>query len=352
MTLKNIIRSKFFSHLGVYFAGLIGMVFIIILVLHEGAGGVMGCLEVAGWGLLWLVPFHLLPIGLDATGWRRLLRDERRATLPFLVWVAGIRESINGLLPVARIGGELAGIRLLFRRGIPGDVAGASIMVEVTLNLVSQFMFALMGVGIMVHYVGKSAIIIPMLLGCLIAFPGLVIFILLQRQWGFFQLLKRLIKVVLGNQNPLKGFVDPACLDDRIHDMYRCHSSLGITLFWQMTGLFMGAAEVWLTFYLLGEPIKPWMAMLLESLGQALRSASFFMPAGLGIQEGGFVFLGSAIGIGPNIALAFSFARRFRELAFGIPFLLSWQSVEGHHLHRNWRNNSKKIGSPSKKEGA
>ena len=134
-------KRKRLAHLVMYTAGLLGVALTIALVLHEGAGDVLGILEIAGWSLFWLVPFHLLPIGFDVIGWRRLLRGERLATFPFLLWVAAIRESVNGLLPVVRVGGELVGVRLLSRRGISGYVAGASIMVEITLTLMSQFLF-------------------------------------------------------------------------------------------------------------------------------------------------------------------------------------------------------------------
>ncbi|MDE2090044.1 MAG: flippase-like domain-containing protein, partial [Gammaproteobacteria bacterium] len=271
-------KRKRLAHLVMYIAGLLGVALTIALVLHEGAGDILGILGMAGWSLFWLVPLHFLPIGFDVIGWRRLLRGERLAVFPFLLWVAAIRESVNGLLPVARVGGELVGVRLLSRRGISGYVAGASIMVEITLTLVSQFLFTLVGLGIMAHYVRDNAAIAGVLLGLLITLPGIVVFVLLQRHWGFFQLLERLMKVVLGGRNPLAGVGDMARLDEKIRDIYRRRWNLGVSLFWQSVGLFMGAVEVWFTFVLLHHPVSPWVAVLLESLGQALRSASFMVP--------------------------------------------------------------------------
>ncbi len=320
-----------------YFAALLGMILATVLVIREGAGDIFGILLTAGWSLFWLVPFHLLPIGLDVISWRRLLRDEPRAGFPFLLWVAGVRESVNGLLPVARVGGELVGVGLLSRRGIAGDVAGASIVVEVTLTLVSQFLFTLAGIAILVHYVHDQALIADTLVGLLITLPAILAFIMLQHHWGLFQLLERVIRAILGRHSPWAGSGAMVRLDEAVRHIYRQRATLGIALFWQQAGLFMGAVEVWFTFHLLHHPISPAMAVMLESLGQALRSATFIMPAGLGVQEGGFLLFGAAAGISPEVALAYSLARRFRELAFGIPFLLAWQGVEGHNLHRRWR---------------
>ncbi|MDA8365194.1 MAG: lysylphosphatidylglycerol synthase domain-containing protein [Gammaproteobacteria bacterium] len=330
-------NTKRAAHLGVYFAGLLGVVLAAMLVIKEGAGDIFRILMIAGWSLFWLVPFHLLPIGMDVLGWRRLLRGEPLATFPFLLWVAGIRESVNGLLPVARVGGELVGVRLLLRRGIASEVAGASIMVEITLTLVSLFLFALAGIVILAHSVRDHAVVTSTLLGLLVTLPALVVFVMLQRHWGLFQLLERLIKAVLGGHNPWAEQGSMARLDERIRAIYRRRSTLGIALFWQLSGLLMGTVEVWFTFHLLHHSISFALALMLESLGQALRSATFIVPAGVGVQEGGFVLFGAWAGIAPDVALAFSLARRFRELAFGIPFLLSWQGAEGHNLHRRLR---------------
>ena len=87
-------------------AGVGGLALLIILVMHSGVNDVAATLGSAGWALLWLIPVHIAPIALDAVGWRALLHDHRQASLPYLSWIAAVRDSINSLLPVARVGGE------------------------------------------------------------------------------------------------------------------------------------------------------------------------------------------------------------------------------------------------------
>jgi hypothetical protein len=65
---------------------------------------------------------------------------------------------------------------------------------------------------------------------------------------------------------------------------------------------------------------------------QAARHLAFFVPAGLGVQEAGLVLFGHALGIGTELALAVSLAKRLRELLWGIPALASWQYIEAHRL--------------------
>ena len=95
--------------------GLVGLAAMAMLVVYEGYWKILQTFGQAGWGLLWIVPFHTLPLILDAEGWRALLRPrdpEGYATRPFLVWIAAVREAVSRLLPVASIRGEIVGTRL------------------------------------------------------------------------------------------------------------------------------------------------------------------------------------------------------------------------------------------------
>lgn len=60
-------------------AGLLGLSLSVFLIVQAGISGIVKLLVVAGWGLLWLLPFHLLPQSLDVLSWRWLLRGEARA---------------------------------------------------------------------------------------------------------------------------------------------------------------------------------------------------------------------------------------------------------------------------------
>ncbi len=100
------------------------------------------------------------------------------------------------------------------------------------------------------------------------------------------------------------------------------------------------AGEVWLALLLLGHPVSVTEATVLESLGQAIRAAAYAVPAGLGVQEGGFVVLGMTLGFGPEVGLVLSLAKRFRELLVGLPGLVAWHLLEGHDLLRRRRDDS------------
>lgn len=89
-----------------------------------------------------------------------------------------------------------------------------------------------------------------------------------------------------------------------------------------MLGWLCGSAEIWLAFWLRSHSIGVAEAVVLESLGQAVRSVGFVLPGGLGAQESGIVAAGVMVGINPDLALAVALIKRARELAYGIPGLI------------------------------
>ena len=109
-----------------------------------------------------------------------------------------------------------------------------------------------------------------------------------------------------------------------------------------MASWFVGAIEVWIALCALGIPGGFLQAIVLEGVAQGVRSAMFFVPGALGIQEGGYVVVGRLLGIPAEMGLALALIRRVRELAFGIPGLIAWQIIEGSQA---WKNTTARIAS-------
>ena len=87
-------------------------------------------------------------------------------------------------------------------------------------------------------------------------------------------------------------------------------------------------AEAWIALRFLGHPLAIWDVLALESIIYAIRSAVFFVPAGLGFQEGGYVMVCAALGLPPEVALAVSLLKRGREVLLGVPALLAWHFLD------------------------
>jgi putative membrane protein len=309
-----------------YLTGLAGLLGLTVLIAHQGVDDLVRVLAQGGWPLLLVVPFHALPLVLDAQGWRTLLPagPERRVGRAFLSWVASVREAVNRLLPTFNVGGELVGLRLA-RLRLPDTTAiAASIVVEVMLTLFSQYLFALAGVLMLPAAMQSGGPGWAILAGLLLSLPLPILFALLLRHQAVFERLERVALRLFGTAAALNG----AQLDACIHALLARRTVLLKALGWQLAGLLAGTWEVWFALRMLGHPVGFGEALAIEALTQAARHIAFFVPAGLGVQEAVVLLLGEALGVSPQISLSLALVKRARELLFGIPALLSWQWLE------------------------
>jgi hypothetical protein len=94
---------------------------------------------------------------------------------------------------------------------------------------------------------------------------------------------------------------------------------------WRPAGWTAGSAEIWLAMQRPGHPVGPLEAFILHALTMAIRSVAFIIPAGLGVQEGGFSLMGGLLGLAGPASLALGLVRRAREVIVGLPGLAaSW----------------------------
>jgi putative membrane protein len=303
-----------------------GLSVMILLIVHEGAVGIVKLLSQAGWMLLLLLPLHVLPLLLDAEGWRALIVT--RCKLLTLFLIAVVRQAVNGLLPVANIGGELVGIRLLARTGVDGTLAAASVVVEVLLTVVGQYLFVALGVVFLLQFTQAMRLTNELLLALAASAPVIALLIALLRHGSVFERLQHIAARFGPNLQESGVTLRGADVDAAIGNLFRAHARLARTLFWQFAGLLAECLETWAALRFLGVSVSFSQALILESLTQAARQFLFIVPAGLGVQEVGLVAVGHVLGIGSDVAIALSLAKRMTRIVFGVPALLAWQWTE------------------------
>ena len=324
--------------LTVRIALLAGLVLLVALLAREGTA-ILTPIERAGWVLLWLVPLHIVPILLDSRGWQALIPE--RVGARRLFWIACVREAVNRLLPVANIGGELVGIRLLAAGGVEGVCAAASVTAELVLTLFSQYVFVLIGVTCLLSLTGLVHSSADVLIGLGASLPLIVLFAALLHYGSVFERMEKVAVKILGEQ--MLSFLNGkwSALDAALRALMADWSRWARTLAWQLSGLLCGTLETWLALHWLGHPVSLEAAIVLESLTQAARNFIFVVPAGIGVQEATLVGVGRLLGIDADIALALSLTKRMREILFSAPALLSWYWTEGkrelHHVRDSGR---------------
>lgn len=288
---------------------------------------VVAALSLAGWSMPVIGVVCIGVLLADTLGWRALLRPPERPSLGAMLvrrWIGG---AINGLLPVAQVGGDIVRAHLLTRAGVAGPLAGASVVVDVTIGLATQFAFVLLGLALLLAAHGGSPWLLRLGAGLGTLALAVLGFVLLQRR-GLFLLLARMVERATRGRGWLDLTGSAASLDREVAARYRDRVRLSICAGWRLLGWLWGSAEIWLVFWLLDHPIGIAEAVALESLGQAVRSLGFVLPGGLGAQESAIVATGMMVGIAPDLALAVALIKRARELAYGVSGLIAWSVVD------------------------
>ena len=313
--------------------GLAGLAGATALVAREGVATVLAAAATAGSGVVWASAFHVVPMSLNARAWQLLTGRggrSRRRSLAFFAKLVWVREAVNALLPVARVGGEIASARLMTRDGIRARVAVASLVVDMTAGLATQVVFTLAGIALLLRRSGGDRLAGQAVVALGIAAALAACFAAVQRK-GLFAMAAAVARFLSGGR--LAAIVGGAApLDRAVRAVYRHPRRVVACAGWQLAGWAAGAGEVWLALAFLGHPVSVADALLIEALVQGASSVAFAVPGALGVQEGAFVALGAAVGLGADTALALALLRRARDLLVFVPGLLVYQAAEG----RTW----------------
>ena len=293
----------------------------------EIASGIKG----AGWGVLAVIAFHPLQLIFTALAWQVLLPASAAPGLIALARMRWIREGIDGLLPVAQIGGALVGPRLLRHAGVPIAIGGASIMVDFTMEFLSQIIFTLIGVALLIPVLNEPGIL-PWALAAVALGCAAAVSLIAAQRFGLFQLIERgLLK--LAERGPAwSSLREVAGLHGAIVALYAVPRKIGQSFALHLISWLLGGFEVMLALHLVGVSVDLREGLIIESLGQAFRAIGFAIPGALGVQEAGFIIVCGLFGISPQAAIELSVLKRIREVALGIPALIVWQVVESRRL--------------------
>jgi len=311
---------------GMLLAACVGLGVTVWLIIDQGAAQVGRAVVSIGWGLPLILLVHLLQVALSGGGWHALVR--RTTAIPSFTFMnlRLIREAVDNVLPVAYIGGEVAVIRLLGFYGMRTGVATASIVVDWTTELASQFLFTLLGLVLLLA-AGYTGPVVEWVVLVLVATVVVTAGFLLAQQRGMFRLLEKLTEK-LGRsfshlpQNLLGG------THDSIHAIYADRRQILSSTLLHLLSWMGGTLEIWIILKHMGTPVGLDQALVMESLGTAVRSVGFIIPGGFGIQEGGFLLIGMIYGIPTGNGLALSLLKRVREVLMSLPGLWQWQRLE------------------------
>ncbi len=312
-------------------AGL-GLILAVAFIVHEGVGAVTKAFAAVGYGLIVVTLVRVVELIGAGIGWWIIFPPEAKARVGLCIWVRFIREAINMLLPVAQVGGEIAGARVVTFSGIPAALAGATLLVDIFMQVVALFLFTLVGIGLFALDGADGAMLGPILMGVGIMGLALAGFFVAQR-YGGAKLLDRAL-MTMAERTGWSALANVASLHDNLMRIYADVPRLALSLVVHIGVWFVGVFEILVALRLMGFHIGFSEALVIESLSQAVRAAAFLVPGALGVQEAGFVAICSAFGIPAAPSLALSLVKRVPELIIGPPFLFVWHAHETRELKR------------------
>ncbi len=307
-------------------ASIVGLVTALALVLSSGVTDVGAALVGAGWGALAVVVARFVAVAWAGFGWHVVFPRGAGPTLRDCIRLRFVREGINTLLPVAQVGGDLIGARLLTRRGTPGGMAGASMFVDLMTQALTQLLFTVAGLALLVHFTGDGPVVRTVAGGVVLAIPALAAFYVIQRRSGHRLIEGALSRFAAAREWRALGAID--VLYDNLRRLYGNHARVGGAILIHLVGWIIGTLEVWIALNAMGHSVTFVEALVIESLAQAVRGAAFVVPGAIGAQEGGLIALCALFGIPAEAALALSLVKRVADLAVGLPSLALWHVME------------------------
>ncbi|MDE2466427.1 MAG: flippase-like domain-containing protein [Alphaproteobacteria bacterium] len=313
--------------LGVLLAALAGFAGAAYLVVFVGFDSIWHAVAHIGWTgfgalcLLGLANFMLL-----GSAWYLIVPEHGARRLLTFFWARAVRDSAGDVLPFSQLGGMLIGARAATLRGLPLTVGLATMVVDVTLEMVSQICFIVGGLLILVVTLpleGRQLDILEAATAAIVlGLLGAGGFVVAQRRG--FDALERITARFLPKTAHYAG--DIHRLVAQVHAQPRRMVASFVIHF---CGWIAGAVITWLALRLMGRHVVFSDAVAIESLMCALRSAAVFVPGAIGVQEAGYAVLMPLFGMPADIGLALSLLRRAQQIADGAPILLAWQLAEG-----------------------
>ena len=306
---------------------IVGLCTVVGLFLSSGLEDVAAAVVSAGWGALFVVVARAVAVAWAGLGWFVIFPRAERPRVAACVNLRFVREGINTLLPVATVGGDFVGARLLTRRGVGGGLAGASMFVDLMTQALTQLLFTVAGLGILIWLAGDGPVVRAVAGGLAIAAPAVGAFYLIQRRSGHRVIQALVSRFASGREWRALGAID--VLYDNLRRLYGQPVRILAGIAIHLVGWLIGTLEVYVCLHFMGYPVSFAEAVIIESLAQAVRGAAFAVPGALGAQEGGLIALCAIFGIPAEAALALSLVKRLADLLVGVPGLVAWHVMEG-----------------------
>lgn len=294
----------------------------------SGIGAAAARIGPGGFALFCL--WSLGVFGLLGAAWHVAALDEPVQRIWLFTAARVLREAAADLLPFSQLGALVPAVRLLIAQGVPQHRVNAALLVDMTTEMTAQAVFSMTGLALFLVTVTsgpQAAHIRPLIFaGTAVMLAVMVAFVMAQRVG--LTLASRLVSRILpaGALSAAPAAADAIGAQLRI--VYARPGVVALAFAYNFLAWAGSAAGAWIALRLMGVPAAFWAIVMIESLIFTLRSVAFMIPGALGVQELSYALLAPVAHIAPEALLALSLIKRGRDVAIGVPTLLSWQWSE------------------------
>jgi putative membrane protein len=282
--------------------------------------------------------YSMIVFVILGAAWLASAPGERLSRLGAFCWGRMLREAVSDLLPFSQIGGIVVGTRWLMQTGIAAARVYSSLVVDLTTEMASQFVFTIFGLAMMTTVLASgagAASLRPLVLGgTAIMAVGAIAFFLMQKP------AISLAEKIAGHFLPPSAATAIMGLRDELSAAYARRDHVLTAFLLNLAAWIASALGAWLVLAFMDVPVSGWTILSIESLIFTIRSIAFMLPGAIGVQEAGYALAAPLFGIPVEAALALSLIKRAKDIAIGLPTLLAWQALEGGKL---WKGRSRSL---------
>ena len=299
-----------------------GVTVAVLLALRAGLKPITHAISAVGWsGLFETCGLQMISVVLCAAAWWTVTD---RTSFLACVLSRWIRDGATTLVGPA-IGEGISARALTVLGGGSGGAAAATTIVDVAVEALSQAVYTLVAFAVLFPHLGAGQTLKWVLIVAASLLPVLLMFAVTMspRALAAGQRLGERVGRFFGAA-PGSSFD----LAKMVEGIYGKPAKITSALLLHVIAWTTGAVQIWLIGRAMGAPITIWEGLAIHGLVCAARSAFFLVPWAAGVQEGGFLLVGSVLHLSPATAIAMSLVLRGRDVVLGAPAIMIWYAAE------------------------
>lgn len=254
-------------------------------------------------------------------------KEGLRAKFGTLYFIRLAGEAINNLTPFVDVTGEFLKVSLVASRcGITKTAAAVPVVMARTALFYSELFFWAVGFTMAYGFFTLAHVWVWALYAAMVITVFLAGMLAWSQRRGFFTSSSGWLRRFEGSRPLFEKLHVPFQEADRqIASFYKEKAAvLGGSMALHFIGWVAGGVEIYWVMRLVGVPVSPVQAVVVESLLQIVKTASFFIPGNLGAQEAGLALIFQWMGYHPSAGVALSLYKRFRQAVWTAVGLGVW----------------------------